>query len=312
MNVNAPPVDPLLSLLESKILASCTCGRKGKVNVFRKLHGHKPPFDRPEIILTGKSIGYMVSIIFHVLQMKVNKKYHSQMNNQSNYTIRANLSSSDLSYTEANEINVDPYLISIKLGNETHNLMSNYDGGDSNVGYPNQYQPGNCRLRRTAPHSHTISYNNNITKVDLEKDSHKFLLAIEIARRKVIDYHTEKKAGKKDTHVALPVAVAVYVARKLISDNRINVNLFWKKDGPYHVFSGKPDERTARFNALIAKYKEIENLGTMVEVEDHIARNAPPSFGFKHLRKCHSADWVDPDMEHLAMMFNFNALAEDL
>lgn len=277
-------IDPF----ENDLIASCGFNQQERVRIFdslrHKLQHNQSNFNIPVTNLTGRSLSYMVAELTYVQQEKVRLRNHVAHNPRSSYRIAANLALHKLwnGYTIDAERVVDPYYLTVQLGQDSCVLIHNYDGG--NADYPNQYQPGNCRLRKQAPRSHVITYRNTIDLSTYNSEYYTLMRAVEISRRKIVDEH---RIGplRNDKFFDLPIATGILIATKLINDGYMNVNDFWTNAGDYHVFSGERIDRAQKFDQLAALYRQSYDLpNNFQSLVDQAEFHAPNIFGFRRVR----------------------------
>lgn len=188
---------------------------------------------------TGRCLGDMVCGLMWVQKKKLQLRH--TVRNLSSYKPKHNV---NLANTDPKEREVDPCPLYIALGNRIcFTYVSNFNGTAP--------QPGNCRLRRTAPTSDVFAYfhshQNPFTVEMFKSESYKLHLAMEIVRRKgEVPNHTG------DPFATLPVAVGVVMALRLVDHNPLVMPEFVHSRRPLHIFGGT--ERQACFDSLLCRY----------------------------------------------------------
>lgn len=194
---------------------------------------------------TGRCLGDMVCGLMWVQKKKL--QLRGTVRDGSSYQPGRSLS---LAHTDAEERIVDPCPLYIALGNGIRfTYVSNFNGVTP--------QPGNCRLRRTAPTSDVLAYfrsHQNIFTLEMFKsESYQLHLAMEIVRRKgEVPDPLDPTRMKCDPFATLPVAIGVVIALRLVDHNPTVMPDFVHSNGDLHIFGG--DDREACFDRLLNRY----------------------------------------------------------
>ena len=153
----------------------------------------------------------------------------------------------------------DPYYANICMDYEQkqyYHFTLNYSG-------LSQYakQPGNSLIRQSVPWGE--DYSKYLQKNEDLKD---LLLALEVARRKVIDNDIKLK----DEYADLPIYCASAMIIDLINNRKIDEREFWIKNGNYHMYSDTKEIRESSIKNIIRQYLTVYKINNFNHLQSKL------------------------------------------
>ena len=164
------------------------------------------------------------------------------------------------------EIEAEPLPTNLHMGPDLFfHFTLNYNGEYSS-------QPGNSIIRQSVRYgnynrySPCISYRaeDYLDCLQYNTPLRNLLFALEVARRKVVDYFR----GVADEFCHLPIFYASCMALKLIENRQIEAKDFWIREKKYHIYTGSEESRTQGIMNILNEYikiYEIENLDKFLD-----------------------------------------------
>lgn len=160
------------------------------------------------------------------------------------------------------EESADPYFTNLHMSwDNFFHFTLNYSGSQTSM------QPGNSAIRESIPYNaknrFSLCRNYSLEQYEehLKNNSElkKLLLALEVARRKVVDNHK----NLKDPYCDLPIFCASIMAIELMKNKQILDEDFWVRSLKYHIYSGEKEDRERGIKNIIRKYIEVNNIKTL-------------------------------------------------